>query len=226
MKKSDGLLKASVLVLCGSFAFVASSAWATLVPWDLNPFNLNQSLGATSHTFTSSGYSITAYGFDRVSGPDTGHTLYYKDSGGDHGLGLVGTPNNELQVNSDGSVPHYVQFDFSSILALGFTNGQIKISSIDPGEAFNLYGSNTLGSLGSLLNATPYGDSTNNQFVNIPNFGSFQYISVAAAIEDVLPWAIRATIVPIPEAASLVPAVCLVIVATAFEVRRRRRQTT
>lgn len=223
MKKSNGFLKASLLVLCASFAFIIPSSWATLVTWDLNPSNLNQSVAATSHTFISTGYSITAYGFDRVNGSDTGHTLYYKDADGDHGLGLVGTPHNELQVNADGSVPHYIQFDLSSILALGFTNGQIKISSVDPGEAFNIYGSHTLGSLGSLLNATPYGDSTNNEFVNIPNFGSFQYISVAAAMDDVLPRAIRATIVPIPEAVSLVPAACLVIVATAFEVRRRRR---
>jgi hypothetical protein len=218
---SNRLLKTSLCIVC-SLAFAASSAWAAVVTWDLNPTDLNQSVGSASHTFTSSTYSITAYGFDVASGLDTPHTLFYKDSGGDHGLGLIDTPHNELQNNS-GSPLQYLQFDFGSLA--GFTNGQIKISSVDTGEGWTIYGSNTLGSLGTNLNLAGYGDSTNNQFVNIPNFGTYRYFSIVSTIDDVLPWSIRATIVPIPEAASLVPAICLIILASALEVRRRRRQT-
>src|SRR5437867_1183032 len=72
------------------------SAHAALVTWNLNPNDLNQSLGAASQTFTSNSASVTAYGFDHVAGPDTPHTLYYRDEGpgGDHGLGLDGTAHH------------------------------------------------------------------------------------------------------------------------------------
>ena len=95
----------------------------------------------------------------------------------------------------------YIQFDLASILSAGFTNGLLKVSSVDPGEAFDIYGSNTLGSLGTKisLGGGPYGDGDNNDFVNIPNFGSYRYVSVVAAINDVLPWALAANMPAIPE---------------------------
>jgi hypothetical protein len=221
--KSDRLLKASLLVLCGSVAFVGSSAWATLVTWNLNPGGLNADVGSSSHDFTVSGYTITARGYDT---PSTPHELFFKNGGGDEiGLGLVNTLNNELQVDSNGNPLNSIQLDLRSILSQGFTNGKIEIGSIQSGESFNLYGSNTLGNLGTRLNSTPYGSVFDDQFVSVPNFGTYQFISVVAATLDVLPVAFQAMIVPVPEAASLVPAVCLVIVATAFEARRRRRQT-
>src|ERR1700704_3850866 len=79
--KPARLVKTTLLLLCGA-ALAVSSAQATLVTWDFNPTNANASLGAASQTFTASGYSITAYGYDDVSGPDTPHTLYYKDAPG------------------------------------------------------------------------------------------------------------------------------------------------
>lgn len=189
-------IKASLCTL----ALALSSAHAGLVVWDLNPTNTNGPVGSSSHIFTSSGYSITAYGFDRVSGPDTGHELWFKNDIDDHGLGVTGTPHNELQVGPDGPL-QYIQFDLGSILSAGLTDGLLKVSSIDPGEAFDIYGSNTLGSLGTKisLGGGPYGDTNNNNFVNIPNFGSYRYVSVVAAIDDVLPWALAAHIPAIPE---------------------------
>src|SRR3989442_8958550 len=90
-------LKALLCTLAIGLAITAS-AHAALVTWDLNPSNANGPVGSTSFTFTSSGFSITAYGFDRAAGPDTGHELWVKDDGSDHGLGLAGTAHNELQV--------------------------------------------------------------------------------------------------------------------------------
>jgi hypothetical protein len=221
--KSNRLLKSSLLVLCGSVAFVASSTWATLVTWNLNPGGLNADVGSSSHDFTVSGYTITARGYDT---PSTPHELFFKNGGGDEiGLGLVNTLNNELQVDSNGNPLNSIQLDLRSILLQGFTNGKIEVGSIQSGESFNLYGSNTLGNLGTKLNNTPYGSAFDDQFVSVPSFGTYQFVSVVAATFDVLPVAFQARIVPVPEAASLVPAVCLVIVATAFEARRRRRQT-
>jgi hypothetical protein len=208
------------LAVCAVFAFAAAPAQAVLVTWDFNPTNANASVGSASHTFTSGGYSITAYGYDVVSGPDTPHTLYYKDAPGspyDHGLGFVGTPHNEIQTNN------YIQLDLSSILSQGFTGGQLKVSSIDPGESFSVYGSNTLGSLGTFLNT--YGDTNNNLWISVPSFGTYKYISVIAAGGDELLWAFKATVTPIPEAASLLPTILLAIAVTAFEARRRRRVT-
>jgi hypothetical protein len=177
--------------------FATGSTYAALVTWNLNPSNANSAVGSASHTFMSSGFSLTAYGFDNVSGPDTPHELWFKDTDTpmDHGLGLTGTAHNELQVGPNGPL-QYIQFDLTSLLALGFINGKLKVSSVDPGEAFDIYGSNALGQLGSKisLGGGPYGDTDNNTFVNIPSFGSFKFISVAAAIDDVLPWAFAAVI--------------------------------
>ena len=86
-----------------------------------------------------------------------------------------------------------------------------------------MYGSNTLGMLGTQLNSTPFGTESNGLFVSIPNFGTYHYVSVVAAALDVLPVALRAELVPIPEAASLIPIVLLISCITLFEIRRRRR---
>jgi len=220
MKTSSRTSFSRIALLLLSGLAIASSAQATLVTWDFNPTNANAAVGSASKTFTSSGYSITAYGYDVVSGPDTPHELYYKDVPGspyDHGLGFVGTPHNEIQTNN------YIQLDLSSILTQGFTNGQLKVSSIDPGESFKLYGSNALGSLGTSLGT--FGDSTNNSWVSIPSFGSYKYISVISDTGDELVWAFKATVTPIPETTSLFPVAFLAVAVTAFEARRRRRVT-
>ncbi|MDQ2824371.1 MAG: hypothetical protein M3R29_02880 [Verrucomicrobiota bacterium] len=210
------LVKSTLLLLCCSFAFAASSAWATLVTWSLNPTGVNANVGSSSADFTVGIYTITARGYDS---PSTPHELYFKNLGaGERGLGLVGTVNNELQVNP----LNFIQLDLTSILALGFTNGQISVGSVQSGESFSLYGSNTLGLLGTKLNVTPYGSTFDEQLISVPSFGTYKFISVVAAAVDVLPVMFQATIVPIPEAASVIPVLCLVVAATALEIRRRR----
>ena len=222
--KSNRLLKGALTMLCCSFAFAASSAWATLVTWNLNPSGSNASVGSASQSYTVSGFTITAYGYDNSGGVGSPHTLYFKNLGvSERGLGITGTPDNELQVNGAGVPLHFIQLDLSSILALNFTSGQIEVGSIQSGESWNLYGSNTLGSLGVKLNATAFGSSTDETFVNVPNFGTYKYISVVTATGDVLPVAFQANFTPIPEAASVIPVLCLITVATAIEIRRRRR---
>jgi hypothetical protein len=220
--KSNRLLKTTLLAAC-CLAFATSSAWATLVTWNLNPSGSNADLGSNLHDFIVSGYTISARGYDNNNGVGSAHELHFKNDGGDEvGLGLRGTPNFELQVNGSGIPLQFIQLDLRSILLQGFTNGQVEVGSVQSGELFNLYGSNALGNLGIKLNSTVYDSSKDNLFVNVPNFGTYQFISVVAAAVDVLPVAFRATIVPVPEAASLVPVICLVVLATAFEVRRRR----
>jgi hypothetical protein len=215
------------LLLACVCAFTSSSAVAALVTWQLNPANMNGNVGSSSRTYTVSGYSMTARGYDNVSGPDTLHELYYKSEvpvGGavEVGLGLVGTPSNELNINADGSVAQYIQLDLRSILSQGFTGGQISVASLQAGEGFRLFGSNTQGSLGTQLAGTWVGLAFDNQFVSVPSFGSFDFISIAAVSGRVLPVAFRA-ITPVPEMEALFPIVGLLAAVSATQILRRRR---
>ncbi len=210
-----------LFLIVSSLAFAASPARATLVTWSLNPGGANANVGSSSQSFTVSGFTITARGYDV---PSTPRELFFKNAGADEiGLGLVNTAHNELQVDLSGNPLQFIQLDLRSILSQGFTNGKIEVGSVQSGELFNLFGSNSLGTLGTKLNSIPYDSTKDDVFVSVPSFGTYQFISVVAAAADVLPVAFQATIVPIPEAASLVPALCLVVIATALDIRRRRR---
>jgi hypothetical protein len=204
------------------FVVAIASARATIV-WDLNPNGDNAPVGGSSHTYTSSGFSITAYGFDNNSGIGTAHDLFYKNQGPiggevEMGLGLVNTPSNELQAGL-----HFIQFDFTAALAAGMFNGQLSVGSIQANESFAIFGSNALGTLGTQVSGV-FGSTFDNQFVNIPGFGQFNYYSVLAMSDDVLPVAVRADFPAIPEMNALFPVVALVgsLVATSL-LRRRRR---
>lgn len=224
--RTASLVRTTLFILCAGVALIALPAQATVVTWNLNPSNLNQSVGSSSNSYTVSGYSITAYGYDNNGGTGVAHGLFYKNGGADEvGLGLVNTPNNELQIDSHGNPLHFIQLDLTSILASGFFNGKIEVGSVQSGELFNLYGSNTLGMLGTKLNSTAYDSSKDDVFLSVPNFGTYKFISVVSAAADVLPVAFRAEITPIPEATSILPTAFLAIVVTAFEAHRRRRVT-
>src|SRR5256885_15530952 len=111
------------------FDAAAASASASIV-WDLNPNDQNAPVGGSSHTSTSSGFSITAYGFDNHSGIGTAHDLFYKnvpEIGGAKGnrLGLVYTPKNKLQAGLQ-----FLQFAFSSALAAGMVYHPPSVASI------------------------------------------------------------------------------------------------
>jgi hypothetical protein len=201
-------------------ATIATSSWAAIV-WDLNPAHQNSPVGSSSRTYTSSGFSITAYGFDNHSGIGTAHQLFYKnvpEIGGavESGLGLTNTTNNELQVGL-----HFIQFDFTAMLAAGMLNGQISVGSIQANEAFAIYGSNTLGTLGTQVGGT-YGSAFDNQFVSIPSFGQFHYYSIVAAADDVLPLAVQADLPPVPEMNALLPIAALILLLLAINARRKR----
>ncbi|MFL6590627.1 MAG: hypothetical protein ACJ8M4_10695 [Chthoniobacterales bacterium] len=209
------------IIACTIFFAGIAAAQASIV-WDLNPNDQNAPVGSSSHTYTSSGFSITAYGFDNHAGIGTAHDLFFKNEnliGGavESGLGLTNTPHNEIQAGLN-----FIQFDFTAALAAGMMNGQISVGSIQPGESFSLYGSNTLGTLGIQVGAV-YGSSSDNQFVPIPGFGTFLYYSVVAISEDVLPVAIQADLPAVPEMSAILPITALLALVFAVEIRRRRR---
>ena len=217
--KTNRLLR----TFCCIAALTATSAWATVVTWELNPNNTNGAVGSSSLNLTQSGYTITARGYDNVSGPDTLHQLFFKSTGpigggSEHGLGLVGTLNNELQT-SGGNPVNYIQLDLRSILGQGFSNFQVSVGSVQPGESFLLFGSNTQGDLGIQLGGA-IGSTFDDQFVSVANY---QFISIAAGAFDVLPVAFRATVTPVPEMSALFPIVGLIAAVSFTQILRRRR---
>jgi hypothetical protein len=217
--------KISIFAVCCVLALSVPAARAAFTTWDLNPGNLNQSVGDSSHDFTVGGHTITATGYDNQNGTGNLHPLYFKSAPNEpdeHGLGLTATPHFELQAGN-GSPLHFIQLNLSSIIAEGFMNGRLSVGSVQPGELFQIYGSNQLGMLGTALFASPLGNESDNSFVAIPDFGTYHYISIAAIALDVLPVAFEAELVPVPEAATFVPVALLAVGAMLLEVRRRRR---
>lgn len=222
-------MKKSLLITTFLAALSTASSWAAFVTWELNPGNLNQSVGSNTQSYTVSGSSITARGYDFTgfNTPGTAHDLYYKSQGPigaavERGLGLNGIPDAELFSNGNGNPANYIQLDLRAILAQGFTGGQVSVGSVQAGETFRLFGSNALGVLGTQVGGS-FDNNFDDMFVSIPNFGSFQFISVAAGTGDVLPVAFRA-VIPVPEVPSLLPIVGLVTAVGSTHILRRRRQ--
>src|SRR5438270_12057585 len=204
------------------FVTVIASAQAAVV-WDLNPNQQNAPVGGSSHTYTSSGFSITAYGFDNHSGIGIAHDLFYKNQspiGGavEMGLGLVNTLDNELQAGLN-----FIQFDFTAALAAGMINGQLSVGSIQPGESFVICGSNTLGVLGTQI-SNLRGSEVDNQFAAIRNFGQFNYYSVIAITGDILAVAVPADLPAVPEMNALVPIAAVLVALGATGVWQSRRR--
>jgi hypothetical protein len=221
-------LLAKTLLVAGVAAFTSSSAWAAMVTWEFNPAGLNANVGSSARTYTVSGFSITARGYDNVAnganGLDIARELHYKneppvDGATERGLGLYGTVSNELNLNPDGTPAQYIQLDLRSILALGFRNGQVSVGSMQNGEGFRLFASDIQGALGTLLPGTWNGLAFDNKFVAVPNFGSFQFLTIAAVSGRVLPVAFQAE--PIPEMSTLLPILALFGVVFVTGMKRR-----
>ncbi len=116
-------------VLC-----ICTSAHATVIT-----FNFDSPTGSqgTSHTYTFSGYSITATAFGSGS-----PNLYGKNAGGDeNGLGLSNDPSGDHEI-TPGS---FIQLNLSNILS--FTPLLISINSSTGTDAWKIYETNTAGTL-------------------------------------------------------------------------------
>ena len=208
--------------------FAASSAGAAVV-WDLNPNNEHRPIGSNTQVFTSDGYQITARGYNNNGGTGTAAELFFKHrppEGGanESGLGLAASPHNEL--NGSASDPlNFIQLDLRAILAQGFTNGQIAVTSLQNGESFQLFGSNSEGVLGTAISGPYTGLAFDDKFVAIPDFGTFSFISIAGfgSGSNVLPSRFSAEITPIPEVGTVLPIVGLLVAVGSTSILRRRR---
>lgn len=132
-----------------------SLATACSVPAFCSTVDFNSPTGTLGHSQTYGG--ITAYGFysdcsdadAQCSGynwrtntySDTNALLYGKNAtGGESGVGISGNSDNEID---DSSFVQLTGFNSSSI--------SLSIGSTQSNQDFQVYGSNTLGSLGTLL---------------------------------------------------------------------------
>jgi hypothetical protein len=180
--------------------------------FDFNPSATNGAVGGSNYTPpVQSGFSSTVYGYNINNTP---HDLYWKQAGpNEHGIGFTnpdtGGGSHELSLTlSGGAVANYMEIDVSGLYHY-FTAGNIRVQSIDPGsqsiaESYDIYGSNSLGSIGTVL-TSGVGTAFNNLFVSLPNWGTYPYYTVAvhpqpnANLNDVLFDAIEVT----PEPATL-----------------------
>ncbi len=221
-------VQTAALSAIGTLALTVAMPARAAVVWELNPNHQNAPAGSTSVTYTQQGYSITAYGFNNNGGTGTPQELFYKNetpinSAAEIGLGVTNTFDNELQAGSTTTNPFdFIQLDLSSIIKAGATSGSVSVASIQSGEGFTIYGSNTLGQLGTQIGST-YGSNFDNTFVNLPDFGQFKYYSIAATTNDVLPVAVSAEIPPVPEMNALLPVIGLLAAIAMADALRRRR---
>lgn len=103
----------------------------------------------TSQSYMSNGATITAYGYQcSAASPSSTETLsgcnpsalYQKsDSSVEFGLGLAG--ESEHEIGWDGATADFViGLDVSSLLKLGATSMTLSFGSVQPGEAYAIFG--------------------------------------------------------------------------------------
>jgi hypothetical protein len=166
----NGMRFKIAMMLAGAALFFASPAWADTDTWNFN--GPSGPLG-TSQTYTTGGATVTAYGFSSGNPTD----LFGKTAGGDeNGLGLLGRSDYEIA----GTM--FVQLDLTQLINSGYTNYQLAIGSVQPGETYDVWGSNKKGVLGTLL---LHGSLDNTKF-SIPDVGEYSFISITAPTGDVL----------------------------------------
>ena len=205
-----------------SLCISAVSASASTITWDwgnLAGGPVGSSVYATAGT-PASGILLTDRGYDSDGTP---HQLFWKIAGSDeHGIGFVGTSSSELTLTADGSAPaNFMQIDVSPIY-LTFDNAGLRIQSVTGTEAWDLWGTNTLG---TLVGATQLinGSTQANVFTAFPAWGTYAYYDLTVhpdpshAADNVLLDAVQAdSSVPEPSTATLL------LVGTGLVVLSRR----
>jgi hypothetical protein len=120
-------------------------------------------------------------------------------SGDEYGLGIAGTAQNEIDTS------HFVQLDLSAVINSGATNPQMVVNSVQCGQSYSLYGSNTLGTLGTLLKGNL---TANNQAFSIPSFPNYRYVSIVATSGNVLMASVSFTL-----------GACKIVIAAALDLQ-------
>ena len=161
----------------------AAPAFATGTTID---FGSPTTISGDTATFTFDSHTITAMGFECTdnglgSCSTSGVMLSTKDDGdGETGLGIVGGPHGDNEIESNS----FMQLDFSQFASLGITSLTLQIQSVQTGEGFRLFQSNTSGMAGTPM-LTVTGDGSNNpgnivtETISV-NFATNAFIDISA----------------------------------------------
>jgi hypothetical protein len=156
-------------VLLGA-ATVPSSA-TTVYTYTFQTSNAN--LG-TSHSYGTAPYNVTVYGFDGTStgSPNRAADLSETPSG----LGLAGT--------SQITTSDFVTIDFADPETVHGATAAFEVGDLSSGEGWALYGSDTLGELGTAITSNTAGWGTAaNTWETIPNLADYTYYSLVEVNE-------------------------------------------
>lgn len=148
-------------------------------------FTFNNPTGTLGHsqTYTVNTVTITAYAF-KNNGDSL--NLYGKnspvDSNYEIGLGIAGEaggPDHEIQTSN------FVQLDLANVYLLPtvIKPFSLVLGSVQNGESYNVYGSDTLGGLGTLVTS---GSVNGPATFALPNSFSYRYLNVQAKANDIL----------------------------------------
>jgi hypothetical protein len=179
----------------------------------LYTFNFASPTGdlGTQETYTNNGVSITAYGFE---GLFDSTRLWGKNAGGDEkGLGIKNEDDHEIDTHN------FVQLSMSNLWSQSPTSLSMSIGSVQSGESWRIYGSNVLGSLGTLL-LTGTTDAPA-MFGVTPMPAGYAYLGVRAGSGNVLLSSLSANTAPVPEPGSLALLASGLLAVVAMGGRRR-----
>jgi len=126
--------------------------------------------GSNSSKYTSNGLPLNTYGFTTSGVPAN---LYSSYTWGGTVLGVTNY-SNQHQIDTQ----HFVQFDISAHTSSGATGALLCVTSLDWNASYDVYGSNTLGSRGTLLAGNVPANDYN--LHSVPNCNSYKYVSVCA----------------------------------------------
>lgn len=167
----------------------------TAAPAFCDTINFNSPTGTLGHSqiYSSGSSSVTAYAFNNNG---SNRNLFGKNDGGsEKGVGIDDNTDNEISIST------FVQLDISSLTS-PFT---LSIGSTQDVEGFNIYVSNTLGSLGTLF--AHYPNPGSDPFTTSLISTSDQFVSIRAdgthsSTDNVLLDSLKTA--PTPEPSSLV----------------------
>jgi len=129
----------------------------------------------SSCSYSSNGIPLNVYGYGNNG---SACDLYSSNNSGGPSLGLKNWSNSN-QIDNQ----HFVQFDISSHNSLGATGTSINVTSTEGNATFDVYGSNTKGSLGTQLCSNVQACLSGYQ--SIPNANKYKYLCVKGHQGDV-----------------------------------------
>ncbi len=206
-----------VLVMAATVPLACTCARASTITWTFFEHGWDKDLGPVS-TFLAGGYALTVHGFTDGT-TATPADLYAKYSASapsdEEGLGLVTDFDGDFEIDQT----HFVQLD--TRIAPAVTVGRLGLKSIQTGEPAAIFGSNTLGQLGTRLTTL----SADGGFDLAPFAGVYRYFGVTdvghAASADALISALSAT-VSVPDGGPTALLLGLSLLGVGLAARRLR----